>query len=192
MLIDELRKDFERHGSQLSNPAFVALAVYRFGTWANRLKNPLARRAAKVVYTGMHIPVANVTKVWIEPGTRIDEGLHIIHAEGSLSIHPDAVIGKRFGVMHNVTIGSNMVGGVPVIGDDVFIGVNSSVLGPITIGDRVHIGANTCVTTDVPSDSIVVGSPAKIYPRLALPVSANPKPSRRGSKRKKAESTTLA
>ena len=53
-----------------------------------------------------------------------------------------------------------------MIGDDVFIGVNSSVLGKIRVGDRVRIGANTCVTTNVPSDSVVIGSPARIYPRL--------------------------
>jgi serine O-acetyltransferase len=40
------------------------------------------------------------------------------------------------------------------------------VLGRIRIGDRVRIAANTAVTTDVPPDSIAVGSPAKIYPRL--------------------------
>lgn len=196
MSIGELRKelvaDYERHGGRLTNPAFVALAVYRFGNWAEKLKNPVLRKAAKAAYVGMHLPVANITKVWIEPGTRIDEGLHIIHAEGSLSIHPDAVIGKRLGVMHNVTIGSNMVDGVPVIGDDVFIGVNSTVLGPIKIGDRVRIGANTCVTTDVPSDSIVLGSPAKIYPRLSPPPTTHgePKPSRR--KKRKAETASMA
>ena len=68
--------------------------------------------------------------------------------------------------MHNVTIGVNMTGGVPRIGDDVFIGVNSTVLGPIKIGDRVRIGANTAVATNVPADSVVLGSPARIFPRL--------------------------
>ena len=38
--------------------------------------------------------------------------------------------------------------------------------GEIRIGDRVRIAANTAVTTNVPADSIVVGSPAKIYRRL--------------------------
>ena len=59
-------------------------------------------------------------------------------------------------------------GGAPVIGDDVFIGVNSTVLGPIRIGDRVRIAANTAVTTNVPPDSVVVGSPARIYPSLPI------------------------
>lgn len=103
-------------------------------------------------------------------------GLSIAHS-GLLVIHPDARIGARCRIHQGVTIGAT-AGGVPVIGDDVFIGVNSTVLGPIKIGDRVRIGANTCVTTDVPSDSIVIGSPAKIYPRLA-PFGNPSKPSRR-------------
>jgi len=122
------------------------------------------------VYGLVHLFVANITKVWIAPQTRIGSDFHIIHADGSLSIHPEAVIGDRCGVMHNVTIGTNMGDGAPVIGDDVFIGVNSVVLGPVKIGDRVRIGACTAVTMNVPSDSIVVGSPAKIFPRL-MPLS---------------------
>lgn len=161
-----VREDFERHGRSLTNPAFAALCVYRFGRWAIERPNPAVRWAAQKVYGVINTVVANSTKVWIPPQVTLGEGFHIIHAEGSLSIHPDVVIGKRFGVMHNVTIGTNMGPGAPVIGDDVFIGVNSTVLGAIKIGDRVRIAANTAVTTDVPADSIAVGSPARIYPRL--------------------------
>ena len=75
--------------------------------------------------------------MWIPPQVTIGQDFHIIHAEGSLSIHPEVVIGDRCGVMHNVTIGTNMTPGALVIGDDVFIGVNSTVLGRIRIGDRV-------------------------------------------------------
>lgn len=46
--------------------------------------------------------------------------------------------------------------------------MNSTVLGRIKIGDRVRIGANTAVSTNVPSDSIAIGSPAKIYPSLPI------------------------
>lgn len=161
-----IRADYERHGRKATNPAFIALCVYRFGRWAVERHNPLARRVAQKAYGLVNFFVANVTKIWIPPQVRIGEGFHIIHAEGSLSIHPDTVIGDRFGVMHNVTIGTNMGPGAPVIGDDVFVGVNSAVLGRIRIGDRVRIAANTAVTTNVPSDSIVVGSPARIFRRL--------------------------
>lgn len=170
-----LREDYVRHGRSLTDPGFVSLCIYRYGRWAWLLPNPAARWVASKVYGLMRIFILNVTKVWIPPQVVIGKDFHIIHAEGSLSIHPEAVIGDRCGVMHNVTIGTNMGPGAPVIGDDVFIGVNSTVLGRIRIGDRVRIGANTCVTTNVPSDSIAIGSPARIYPRLpALAKKAQP------------------
>lgn len=167
-MLQDLRDDFNRHGRSLTDPAFVSLAVYRYGRWALARRNPVARWVANKGYGVLKVLILNVTKVWIPPQVKIGKAFHIIHAEGSLSIHPDVVIGDRFGVMHNVTIGTNMGPGAPVIGDDVFIGVNSSVLGRIIIGDRVRIGANTAVSSNVPSDSIVIGSPGKIYPRLPI------------------------
>ncbi|MTH79815.1 serine O-acetyltransferase [Paracoccus aestuariivivens] len=165
-LFDDIRGDYIRHGSSITEPAFVSLAVYRWGNWAIGLKNPVGRWFANKLYGLCKIFILNVTKVWIPPQVQLGKDFHIIHAEGSLSLHPEVIIGDRCGVMHNVTIGTNMRGRAPIIGDDVFIGVNSAILGPITIGDRVRIGPNTAVTTDVPSDSVVVGSPAKIYPSL--------------------------
>lgn len=161
-----LRADYRRHGARAANGAFLSLCVYRYGHWAIGRRNPLARKIASKLYGFVHFFTANFFRIWIPPQATIGVDLHIVNNEGSLSIHPDAVIGDRLGVMHNVTIGTNMRGGAPVIGDDVFIGVNATVLGAIRIGDRVRIAANTAVTTDVPSDSIVVGSPARIYPRL--------------------------
>ncbi|WJS85725.1 serine acetyltransferase [Paracoccus sp. TOH] len=163
-----LREDYRRHGSSLTDPAFVSLAIYRYGHWAIGLQNPALRWLASKPYALMKLFILNVTKVWIPPQVSIGADFHIIHAEGSLSIHPDVVIGDRCGVMHNVTIGTNMRPGAPVIGNDVFIGVNATVLGAIRIGDRVRIGANTAVTTNVPSDSVVIGSPARIYPSLPI------------------------
>jgi serine O-acetyltransferase len=173
-MLKTIRDDYRRHGSSVIEPAFISLLVYRYGHWAWQRKSPVARWFANKLYGLMKLLVLNVTKVWISPRTVIGKDFHIIHAEGSLSIHNDAIIGDRCGVMHNVTIGTNMGPGAPVIGDDVFIGVNSTVLGPIRIGDRVRIGANTSVTTNVPSDSIVIGSPGKIYRRLGpIDVSAS-------------------
>ena len=167
-MFENLRKDYRRHGGSLTDPAFVSLAVYRYGRWAIGIRNPALRWLATKLYGLQKFLILNITKVWIPPQVRIGEDFHIIHAEGSLSIHPDVVIGDRVGVMHNVTIGTNMGPGAPVIGDDVFIGVNATVLGRIRVGDRVRIGANTAVSTNVPDDHIAVGSPAKIYPRLPL------------------------
>jgi serine O-acetyltransferase len=169
--LEVIRRDYERHGRSLTEPAFISLLIYRYGRWAWQRRNPVARWFANKVYGLLKLLILNVTKVWIPPQTVIGEDFHIIHAYGSLVIHPDAIIGDRCGVMHNVTIGTNMRGGAPVIGNDVFIGVNSAVLGSIRVGDRVRIGANTLVTTDVPSDSVVIGSPGQIRPRRS---SGNP------------------
>lgn len=163
---EEVGKDYERHGSMVLNAGFIALFFYRFGRWAGERRTSPVRKVARKLYGACNMIVSTVTRIWIPAEVTLGEGFHIIHAEGSISIHPDVVIGKRCGIMHNVTIGTNMTSGVPTIGDDVFIGVNSTILGHIRIGDRVRIAANTAVTTDVPSDAVVVGSPAKIYPRL--------------------------
>ena len=48
------------------------------------------------------------------------------------------------------------------IGSNVFIGAESVVLPNVSIGDNVIIGANSTVTKDVPSNSVVAGSPARI------------------------------
>jgi len=175
VMFETLRDDYRRHGRSLTEPAFVSLAVYRYGRWAIGVKNPLLRWLAGKPYALMKILILNVTKVWIPPQVRLGKDFHIIHAEGSLSIHPEVVIGDRCGVMHNVTIGTNMGPGAPVIGDDVFIGVNSCVLGPITIGDRVRIGANTAVTTNVPPDSVVtIGRTDIVFSVVAQTVPARP------------------
>lgn len=48
------------------------------------------------------------------------------------------------------------------IGDNVFIGAESVILPGVTIGKNVIVGANSTVTHDIPDNSVVAGSPAKI------------------------------
>ncbi len=48
------------------------------------------------------------------------------------------------------------------IEDDVFIGMNSLIIKPITIGKGAIIGAGAVVTRDVPAGAIVTGNPAEV------------------------------
>lgn len=48
------------------------------------------------------------------------------------------------------------------VGNNVFIGMNSIILKGVTIGDNVIIGAGSIVTKDIPSNSVVCGSPARV------------------------------
>ncbi len=49
-----------------------------------------------------------------------------------------------------------------IIGNDVWIGCNSTILRGVSIGDGAVVGAHSLVNKDVPPYSIVVGNPAKI------------------------------
>lgn len=48
------------------------------------------------------------------------------------------------------------------IGDNVFIGSNSTILYDVTVGSNVIIGAGSLVNRDVPSNSVVAGVPARV------------------------------
>ena len=48
------------------------------------------------------------------------------------------------------------------IGSNVFIGAETVVLPGVTIGSNVIIGANSTVTHDVPDNTVVAGSPARV------------------------------
>jgi len=100
----------------------------------------------------------------ISHGTRIGGGLYIPHT-GGIVINPAAKIGERCYLAHNVTIGKVHAGekaGVPEIGDDVFLGVGSVILGNIRIGNNVAIGANSVVVSDIPDNCFAAGAPAKV------------------------------
>ncbi|SRR6266702_2611516 len=49
-----------------------------------------------------------------------------------------------------------------VVGDDVFIGMNTLILPGVRIGDRCIIGAGSVVNRSIPSGSIAAGVPARI------------------------------
>lgn len=49
-----------------------------------------------------------------------------------------------------------------IIGNNVWIGANSTVLPEVSIGNNVVIGANSLVNKDIPSNSIAVGNPCKV------------------------------
>lgn len=92
----------------------------------------------------------------------VGPGFSIAHS-GLLVVHPDARIGARCRIHQGVTIGAAN-GGAPVIGDDVFIGPNALVLGPVSIGDRAFIYPSAVVTSDVPAGHAAAGIPATVRP----------------------------
>lgn len=84
------------------------------------------------------------------------QGLSILLVKGT-EIGDGCMIGMR------ITTGRNFpYRDVPKIGNRVWIGTNSVIIGPVIIEDDVIIAPNSVVNRSVPKGKIVAGNPAKI------------------------------
>lgn len=63
--------------------------------------------------------------------------------------------------MHCTTLGKKG-DNRPVIGDNVSLGCNVTIIGGVHIGNNVTVGAGSVVVKDVPDNCIVAGNPAKV------------------------------
>lgn len=88
-------------------------------------------------------------------------GCYFCHKGFGTVIHPRVILGKKVVIQHSVTLGE-INGGVPIIGDNVFIGARAIIIGSIKIGNNVKIGAGAVVTKNIPDNCTAVGVPAKI------------------------------
>ncbi|WP_321371087.1 hypothetical protein [uncultured Desulfuromusa sp.] len=96
--------------------------------------------------------------------TTIGPGLYVGHF-GGIIVNHEAVIGNNCNINQNVTIGATYGGkspGNPTIGNNVYIGPGSFIIGGIEIGDNVAIGANTVVNKTIGENAVVVSSAAEI------------------------------
>ena len=154
--IKEFMYDYKRYGGEGS----IILHHFRFLIWlriSQVYSNPIIRAICKI---RMKLFSENYG-LEISPNTRIGRGLYLGHPF-NITINPGTIIGENVNIHKGVTIGAENRGkrkGTPVIGDKVWIGVNSSIVGSITIGNNVMIAPNTFVNMDIPSNSIVFGNP---------------------------------
>lgn len=89
----------------------------------------------------------------------ISFGNNVHIASGVTFINHD-VIGQMIGYMDERKY-KNRVGEIK-IGDNVFIGTNSTILYDVNIGNNVIIGAGSLVNKDIPSGVVAVGVPCKV------------------------------
>jgi len=70
-------------------------------------------------------------------------------------------ISENLSCIHCTTIGE-MGKGRSVIGNNVSLGANVTVIGSVYIGDNVVVGAESVVVKDVPNNCVIAGNLAKI------------------------------
>ncbi|MCJ0929719.1 serine acetyltransferase [Virgibacillus halodenitrificans] len=97
----------------------------------------------------------------IPSSVKIHKGTIFAHSGLGVVIHSKAIIGENCKIYQGVTIGGRGERGTPVIGNNVFIGANATIIGNVKIGDDSIIGANSLVIHDVKTESVVAGNPAK-------------------------------
>lgn len=103
-----------------------------------------------------------ITGISLPYSVQIGSEFYIGHF-GGIIINSKAIIGDNCNISQGVTIGVSGRGnnrGVPTIGNNVYIGVNSVLAGLIHIGDNSVIAANSLVTKDVLPNITVMGVPA--------------------------------
>lgn len=169
-LTDDVLADLARYRESLPDLKFFRcyrrFPGFRYTCWL-RVSDWAIRNHSKIVasYAAYKLrKLALITGIQINPGTKIGAGLYIPH-HGTIVINPGVIIGKRCYLSHNVTLGKAHTGkyiGVPTIGDDVFIGTGSTLLGKITVGDKSAIGVHSLVLENVESGTYVAGTPAQI------------------------------
>ena len=97
------------------------------------------------------------------------EDVYLCHQGFGIVISPRAIIGKKTYIQHGVTIGVNETTlKAPVIGSNVRIGAQAIIIGDVHIGDNAVIGAGAVVVKDVPSNTTVVGVPAKVIKQNSI------------------------
>jgi serine O-acetyltransferase len=173
----------------LSRRAKVLRGALRRDIQMIRERDPAARSTVEILtcYPGLqalffhriahamwlrHVPVLPrvisqfsrfITLIEIHPGATIGEGFFIDHGAGVV-IGETTEVGKNCTIYQGVSLaGTGKETGKrhPTLGDNVFIGAGSKILGSIRIGDNARIGAGSVVIQDVPANSTVVGNPGR-------------------------------
>jgi serine O-acetyltransferase len=104
-----------------------------------------------------------VFAVQLPASTRLGRGVKLNYSGLGTVLHKRAVIGDRVEIGPGVVVGGRSeIWEVPVIEDDVQIGVGAKVLGPVRVGRGAVVGANAVVLHDVPAGAVVVGIPARV------------------------------
>lgn len=141
----------------LCHHSFYAVLTYRLAHGLWRIKIPILPRflcqLAKI-FTGVEI----------HPAAKIGRSFFIDHGTG-IVIGETSEIGDEVTIYQGVTLGGKGGRGQkrhPTLMNNVMVGANAILIGPIVVGHNAIVGAATVVLKDVPEHATVVGNPGKV------------------------------
>lgn len=169
----KFKKDLEKYKAYSGKSSFVLLLTQQ-GLWAiyvYRMSNRIYRSRLPGLFKKPLLLMAVLWQKWIEvvagisiPYTvSIGERFYLGHF-GNIIINANVIIGDNCNISQGVTLGISGRGekrGVPVIGNNVYIGVNSVVAGKINVADNTVIGANSLVVKTIKEGATYLGVPAQ-------------------------------
>ena len=117
-----------------------------------------------VHFTSKVLAPENIEKgILCDPGDNFN---NYIQANNGIVFGSNIELGPGVSIISSNHKGDNLrehAKGKPIsIGNNVWIGANSTVLPEVSIGNNVIIGANSLVNKDIPSNSVAVGNPCKV------------------------------
>lgn len=101
----------------------------------------------------------------IDINTKIGGGVILAHPYSTI-INAEKV-GRNLYINQLVTVGEKD-GNKPIIGNNVKLYTNCTIIGGISIGNNCVIGAGSVVTKDIPDNSVVVGNPGIVIKKLKI------------------------
>lgn len=142
-----------------------AIWWFRFGQYLHQEASLPVRLVCELPYRMAEKWISHTVGIHLNPKTSIGPGFYIGHY-GGIWITPLAKLGADCSVHQGVTIGfagaRDRSRGGPELGDRVWVGPNAVVTGRIKIGDGAVIGANSLVASDIPTNGVAIGVPARV------------------------------
>lgn len=104
-----------------------------------------------------------LSHVEINYHANIGPGLKILHPSMGIVINGACIIGENLTLVGGNVIGLShpSSGNDFLIGNNVTLGANACIIGPVRLGNNINIGSLACVVKDAESNTTLVGVPAK-------------------------------
>ncbi|MDN2664225.1 serine O-acetyltransferase [Psychromonas sp. 14N.309.X.WAT.B.A12] len=161
-----IRSDLFRYEGECDLKIFVKLLMknpyFRFQVYLRmtQANNYFISCFFKLLKAGLGRKV----NVQLSPKVSIGYGLYIPH--GNIVVNAKTTIGNNCSLLQFVSIGAMNNSIAATIGDNVYIGPNTNIVGDIVIGNNVVLGAGTVAVKDIEESAVVVGSPAKVIKKV--------------------------